>query len=368
MAGEWEDLTPKASSDGWEDLKPRQAQGAPVARKKSMREEVLDAVIPLIRPGGVGREIQKNIDSASYNTGAVVNDAAAKFLPANVAAGLGVAANVGVQAIPMLLGGEAAKTAAPAFRSGAEGLMQSALKPGYNAKASGKGAKAVSTLLDEGINVSKGGLEKASGMVDELNGQIAAAIKNSGGTVDKNMVASKINDVMSRIEKYNSTPQDALKTVQKVYDDFIANGLIPDKIPVARAQELKRGIYKVIGEKYGTLGSDWVEAQKALGLGYKEGVAAAVPEVSALNAKESELLNAIKYLERRVAVEGNKNPIGLGWLNPKTIIPHMWDRSGAGKSMAARALNAGQEQIPATVGRIGVAGFETLSRDKERSR
>lgn len=344
--------------------------GVPGVRNPTMRQQIIESVIPLLRPGGIGLEIQRNIDDTAYSAGAGVNDIAATVLPEKVAAGLGLAANVGIQAIPMLLGGEAAKTMAPKFRSSAESLMQSALKPGYNAKNSGKAAKAVGTLLDEGINVSKGGLEKATGMVDELNGQIQAAIKNSGGTVDKQFVADKINDVIGRIEKFDSTPQDALKVVNKVYDDFIANGLIPAKIPVARAQELKRGIYKAIGDKYGTLGSDWAEAQKALGFGYKEGIAKAVPEVSALNAKESELLNAIKYLERRVAVEGNKNPIGLGgWINPKTMIPHLWDRSGVGKSLAARALNAGQEQIPANVARAGIgaaSGFQTMSEQKKR--
>lgn len=342
-------------------------QGVPGVRQKPIRQELIEALIPLFRPGEAGKRLQSGIDSAATFAGENVNDLAAKVMPEKYAAGLGLAANVAVQALPMIAGGEAAKTAAPSVRSAAEGLMQSALKPGYSAKTSGKGAKAVATLLDEGINVSKGGLEKASGMVDELNGKIASAIANSGGTVDKQFVANKINDVISRVEKFDSTPQDAIKAVTKVYDEFIANGLIPDKIPVARAQELKRGIYKVIGEKYGSLGSDWVEAQKALGLGYKEGIVAAVPEVAALNASESELLNAIKYLQRRVATEGNKNPIGLGgWINPKTMVPHLWDRSGVGKSLAARALNAGQEQIPATAARAAIGGAEAINESSNR--
>jgi hypothetical protein len=207
------------------------------------------------------------------------------------------------------------------------------------------------------------------GMIDDLNNTISGAIKNSGATVDKNAVASRIQDVVSRIERTNPTPQDAIADVEKVYNQFIANKILPDRIPVARAQEIKQGIYKIIGEKYGTLGSDWVEAQKALARGFKEEIAAAVPttQINALNAKEGELINALKLVEAR-AIDGNKNPIGLGWLNPKEIPFWLMDRSPVAKSVAARAMNAGKEQIPATAARLGVAGWETLSKDSERNK
>jgi hypothetical protein len=367
MAGDvWEDLPPKEGSSAWEDLAPKvAAKPAPM----SLRGQIIDAVVPLLRPGGIGKKINSGIDKTATFAGETVNDAAAKVLPEKIAAGLGVAANVGVQAVPMILGGEWGKTAAPAMRSGAERLMQSALKPSAKSLRTGKAATAINTLLDEGVNVSKGGAEKLGGMIDDLNNTISGAIKNSGATVDKNAVASRIQDVVSRIERTNPTPQDAIADVEKVYNQFIANKILPDRIPVARAQEIKQGIYKIIGEKYGTLGSDWVEAQKALARGFKEEIATAVPttQINALNAKEGELINALKLVEAR-AIDGNKNPIGLGWLNPKEIPFWLMDRSPVAKSVAARAMNAGQEQIPATAARVGVAGWETLSRDKERNR
>src|SRR5258706_2581402 len=82
------------------------------------------------------------LDKAAYRTGSAVTD-----VTGSPAAGL--AANIGVQAVPMVAGGSLAKAAAPALRGGAEWLMQSAVKPTLKQLRSGDAAKAIDTMLSE---------------------------------------------------------------------------------------------------------------------------------------------------------------------------------------------------------------------------
>ncbi len=301
------------------------------------------------------------MNRASYAIGGAVTDAAAKHLPPEVSGALGYAANVGVQATPMLLGGELAKTASPILRSASERLMQSALKPGAMARRSGDAEKAVNTLLDEGINVSKGGVAKLQEKIGGLNDQIVRAIANSPATVDKGRVASALTDTISKFER-QADPHADLAAIEKVWTNFLNHPLIQgQQIPVKIAQELKQGTYRVLSGKYnGELGSASIAAQKSLARGLKEEIAAAVPEVAPLNKYESELIRALKLAEDRVLASGNSNLGGMAWLtkNPAAWAAFMADKSSAFKSMVARLINAGQNNIPSTAARAGILAVQ----------
>ncbi len=66
------------------------------------------------------------------------------------------------------------------------------------------------------------------------------------------------------------------------------------------------------------------------------------------------MLGALNLAERRALMELNKNPAGLSLLakNPEAAMGFLADRSGLFKSLAARMIYQGQEQIPATVARV----------------
>ncbi len=51
----------------------------------------------------------------------------------------------------------------------AEVLMQSALKPTYADLKSGDAAKAIQTMLDEGVNVTPGGVQQLRAQIGKLN-------------------------------------------------------------------------------------------------------------------------------------------------------------------------------------------------------
>ena len=305
-------------------------------------------------------DIPDLINKTAEGVGGAVTDIAAKYLSPEAAAAAGVAANVGVQAVPVMLGGEPAKAASSAIRSGSERLMQSALKPSITSLKTGQAAQAISTMLDEGITVSKGGVAKLKAMISALNDDVVRAIVASPATVDKNKVANALLVPLRKFERQVNPTAD-MRAIEGAWTEFINHPLLSGKqnIPVQLAQEIKQGTYKTLGDKaYSRLGIGAADeaAQKALAGGLREEIATAVPEVAQLNAKEAKLLNALQNAEHRALSEGNKNLSGLAWLsnNPAAWGAFMADRSAAFKSIVARMLNAGKEQIPATAARAGI--------------
>jgi hypothetical protein len=255
----------------------------------------------------------------------------------------------------MALGGGIGKSvASPIARSSAEHLMTSALKPTLEAARTGKAARAIQTMLDEGISVTKGGMQKLRGKIDELNQEIKQRIAQSTATVNKRQVVRYLDDLTNRL-KTQVNPQSDLASIRKSFEDFMRHPQLRGKsdIPVQQAQELKQGTYRALSEKaFGEEKSTSIEAQKALARGLKEGIAQKVPEIAGLNQKESALLNALNVTERRMLVELNKNPAGLSLLskNPASAIAFMADRSAAFKSLLARLINRQGGNLGGAVG------------------
>jgi hypothetical protein len=241
------------------------------------------------------------------------------------------------------------------LKSAARNTMQSALKPTFESLRTGKAGKAIDTMLDEGINVSPGGVSKIQDIISSLNQDIATKIQNSPAIIDKQAVMGRMQGLIDKFSK-QVNPLNDIKAIQKAFDEFDLT--VQNPISVFYAQELKQGTYKQLGDKsYGELKTADIEAQKALARGLKEEIARAVPEVQPLNARESALLNALSVSERRVLMEANKNPFGLGWLttNPVHFAAWMADRSGLFKSVVARMLNTTAESLP-EVGKMAPLG------------
>lgn len=226
-------------------------------------------------------------------------------------------------------------------------LMQSALKPTIEQLRTGKAATAIQTLLDEGINATRGGVDTLRGRIGGINDQVSDLIKTSTGTVSKQKVIDALNGTRQDFAKQVSPTAD-MNAINGVADDFSAHPLISgDSIPVQLAQQLKQGTYAILNKKYGQVGSAETEAQKALARGLKEGVADAAPEISALNAQESKLITTLGVTERRALMDANKNPMGLAILahDPATWAAFMADKSALFKSLAARMANSTAKTI-----------------------
>lgn len=301
-----------------------------------------------------------NAEHAAYELGGKVTDVTGS--PA-----LGVATNVAAQAIPMFVGGGIGKTVAPTMEPGARWLMQSALKPSAVARESGKAERAITTLLDEGINVTKGGAEILRGKVNALQNEVTSVLERyPHATVDKERVLSAFNGVLEKAMK-QGTPQDDIAIINKAMIQFTQHPLLQDTsvIPVKLAQELKQGIWRKLGDK--SFGAQLAmpqaarDSQKAIGSGLRQGIEEVAPEVAALNAKSGDFLNAMKLVEQRSGAAGNQNIIGLGTLSPslETFLVWMLDRYPAGKSILARMIHSGT--IPQTTGQLvgGAIGMQS---------
>lgn len=337
----------------YQEAKSASVEATPPAPIEPQRRTIED-VIADQKTRGWGTGVEK----AAAEIGGNVTDLAAKVLPPEIAAGAGYAANVVTQAVPALFGGGAVgKLAAPVMEGAAKWLMQTSVNPILKDLKNGRAAKAIETLLDEGITATKGGMERLRGEISDLNYEIANKIKSSTADVDKYAVWSSVKQQLDKFTRQAAQEADTAK-IQTVWHEFLNHPMISgNTMPVQVAQELKQGTYKVLSKKYGEAGSAETEAQKAIARGLKEEVATAVPEVAALNAQESKLLNALNVTERRVLLEANKNPNGLALLahSPATWAAFIADRSAAFKSLAAILLHKGQERIPQAAAGVGIA-------------
>lgn len=237
--------------------------------------------------------------------------------------------------------GEAGNFISNKLSGSARSLMQSALKPTIKQLRTGEAGKAITTLLDEGINPTRAGVEKLKEKIWNINNEVASKIGSSSAMIDKQNVLNTLQDVRAGFANQVSPTSD-LNAIQGVADDFLNHPiLMGNMLPVQKAQELKQGTYKVLKGKYGEAGSAATEAQKGLARGLKDEISKAVPDVASLNAKESQLINALSVAERRALMDANKNTMGLAALasNPVGWAAFMADRSAAFKSIAARMAN-----------------------------
>ena len=241
-----------------------------------------------------------------------------------VTSAVGNAVEEGINQASGFLGYGVSKAAGPVgeyLRGKAEKTMQSALKPTLKAQQTKQAEVAIKTLLDDGINVTQGGVDALRKRIDGLNEKIATVIDNSPATINKAQVGKRLIDTLDQFEK-QVAPMSDVAAIQRAWEQFMDHPLLKEReIPVQLAQELKQGTYKALGDKSytGELKGAEIEAHKALARGLKEEIAKAVPEVRTLNAEESALINTLNVTERRVMMAANNNPVGLGWMTTNPV-------------------------------------------------
>lgn len=361
---EWEDATTVALRSEWEAAAPA---APPPTTKPSLARQILEGAAKQAPAGPLGMAIGAGNAAMAAGNNLIADwgyDAGGKVTDVTGSPELGFATNVAVQAVPALAGGKAAeKLFSPAMVGGAQRLMQSALKPTLADLKTGKAASAIQTMLDEGVNVTPGGVMKLKNKIAALNDEIGQLIANSPATISKSKAASELQGTLDRFGK-QVNPNADTKVILNAWDEFMNHPLLSrsNDIPVQLAQEMKQTTGRLLSKKnaYGQMGTADVESQKALTRGLKEGIADAVPEVAGLNAAESKMLNALNINERRVLISANKNPLGLSMLslNPAAWAAFMADKSEMFKSLAARMLYSGAERIPQAIAGTGIAAAQ----------
>lgn len=329
---------------------------------------------PMAMAGREGvRQVDELMDKGAYSAGGAVTDIASQAgASPEVAGGAGYAANVGVRAIPMLVGGLAGKALEPVTRNapviGSRDMMQSAMKPSSKDLASGDAAKAIDTMLERGFNVTPEGVSKMRGLVKQLSGEVDDMIKASPESMNKDAVRQEI---VAQLKKFRGqvNPNADVKAILKSWDEF--RHTVGQDIPVQQAQALKQGTYKILADKYahmGTVGDEaGTQAQMAMARGLRKGIEQKVPGVVAPNKEMSELINAMEIAERRAGIAGNRDIAGIAWLaeHPAAATGMLADRSPWIKSLIARLMHSG---MPATGAAAGAAygNYDQLMRDQQQ--
>ncbi len=296
-----------------------------------------------------------------------MGDSAAPTSATEAMTGMGTQA--AMQGGAELAGGMLVKGVAKA----APALMQSALKPAYKtvekAVKNVEMPKVVKTLLDEGINVTSGGIGKINGLLSATNKELQDIIANSTAKVYPESVIKAADPVLARAGT-QVAPMGDRAAASGIIDEFATvHGGAPTMpmrpIPVQQAQALKQGTYKAIGARaYGETKGAALETEKALARGLKEGIEAAHPEVKGLNAREGALIEAKDAIAKRVALAANRDPGGIGWIaeNPKSFMAFVLGRSPAVKSMLARGLYQSASKasrVPENLIRLGMQSLAT---------
>lgn len=305
------------------------------------------------------------LDKAAYEAGGKVTDVTGS-------PGLGFATNVGLQAVPAVLGGGIGKTVQPLLQSGARGVMQAAMKPERAARLSGKADEAITTMLEEGINVTKGGREILQGRISSLENEISNILSTSKGTINPEDVAIKSLKQSLEKVKYNLSSTEDSAVISKSVADLLEHPLVSGKadIPVDLANKLKQAIYKGLGDTaYGLQAKSTIEriAEKSIARNLKEGIASAEPYVVPKLDEQAKLINALKVMTPRVSAAGNKDIIGIGSLAPSEInfLTWMANRSPLIGSLVARFMHSASGVLPTGVGAAAGAAAAGISNKRE---
>ena len=310
-----------------------------------------------------------DIGEGANQLGQGVTDIATKLgASPEVAAGAGTVANVGVQALPMLAGGEAAKVAKPAFEWASEGLMRGALKPTLSAAKKGKDVTAVKTMLEKNIPLTQSGMDVIKLNVSDLNSLVKDAIANSKKTIQIADIEKAFGESM---KKFEGMPKSDVDSIKREWNDFITHDFVRGKteISIQDAQKLKQGFQKSVAEKFGQEGTGSQEAQKSIARALRVEVGEKAPEVIPWNAEEKKLLDTLTVAQRRVIQDSNKNPLGLAAFavrHPIEFSAAMADRSATFRAFMARILHKGQTSIPASTGRVIGAGIGSAEAERAR--
>lgn len=347
-------------------LEAKASGGAAPAQPATIASPVGSAVKGALKgafmPIQAGIESMKLLEKGADVVGSGVTEVASQSgLPPQVAAGLGTAANVGVQSIPAVGGGRLATMAAPAMEDFGRLMMGKAINADLKYLRNGKAAEAIDTMLKEGLNPTMGGLDTLKARIGKLNDEIKHVIENSPETVDKIAVGRHLQNTLDKFTKQVNPNADIAK-IRAAWDEFINHPMLQnaERIPVQLAQDLKQGTYRILNKKYGELGGAETEAQKSLARGLKDEIAAVVPEVAGLNAQESKLLTALSVVEKRALKDAGKSFGGITWLshNPGAWAAFMADKSTLFKSLVARMVHSRASDIPNAAAGTGIAVAE----------
>ncbi|HXG71334.1 MAG TPA: hypothetical protein VNJ04_12080 [Gemmatimonadaceae bacterium] len=244
----------------------------------------------------------------------LVNRARGATAPSSATeAALDIATEGGIQGVLEGVGGLATKGVAAVGSAVYRGYLKPALS-GANIK---KAREIVATGIRESLPITKFGEEKAARLISQLNGQVSAALSGSRGAVDLHQVAERVREFAQKRYFRPGAPPVDFTAVMKVADDIdghpslgLPAGAKPTRVNVSatQANETKQALDRAVGDTgFGVERTAATEARKVGRHAAREGIEKVAPEVGALNARESKLLDVIEAIQKASGREENKS-------------------------------------------------------------
>lgn len=286
----------------------------------------------------------------AYDIGAKVADfATSKGASPETAALFGYGTNVALNAAPGFLTSGKFLNAPniSILEQPAKWMMQSAVKPSSTLERS-KVDRALTTLLEENVSPTNAGVQALKDRSSSLAEKVANILKPSNKVVSVTPAAQNVASVADKARQATFGVQDA-STATNVAN-VLRNHPSVDQLglmSVQDAQAMKVANYKQLGDAaYGVGLKPMAErdALKAATRGLRTAIEGAEPAVAEPNAKIQELLNAIKVIQRRALIEGNKDILPLGTSvamaanNPAAALGLYANSSAAVKGLLARLM------------------------------
>lgn len=216
-----------------------------------------------------------------------------------------------IPGVNKVLSPEVANVGAPPKGTGmankvAETIMEKTLKVppsgkvGYQVVDREAGIK---TALDEGISVTKGGLEKTKKLLENLGEQMDSAVaSNPDAIIATDSVLGPVQELRDFASK-TVNGDDLVKSIDRTIAKFKKQ--YGDELTVSQAQEIKQNTNAFLRKSYGQLQPVVVEAQKQIVRGLKDRIAQEIPEIAGVNAHYKDLKNLEIILDRAVNRTGN---------------------------------------------------------------
>lgn len=197
-----------------------------------------------------------------------------------------------------------------------ERLYESGLKPSTTLSEKIR-SKRIQTAISEGIPVSKSGLQKSKGLIQDLNDEIKSRIADySNSTIERDKILAPVEDLKQTYQQGKALPSEAVNEVQKVIDEFKTSQ--PEQIPIGKVQIFKQDLNKTLDDFYKKINrgetlkpNEWAETRAALADGMRQQITDILPELKNLNQREGSLIELNKSLRQAVNRIDNKNILSL---------------------------------------------------------
>jgi hypothetical protein len=219
----------------------------------------------------------------------------------------------GLQALYELGG----RTVTAGLSTAGRAVYRGYLKPSLAKASLAKAGDIVETGIREAIPVTEGGVAKVSGIITDLRAEADRILANTTGEVDLHTVADKLRAWGQRLYNRPGRAPSDLEAVMKVADRIDNHPsmiqrppLAPvDRVSATAANQAKRDMQAGASTSFGVKSGAEKTAEKVGASYLRQGVEDVAPAVGPINARESQLIDLAKTLNKATGREANRNQL-----------------------------------------------------------